>query len=319
MPQPASMAPESRATPREGRADGPDDRVDDRHGPGGGTQSHPAAVAGTLRQRVVTALLLAPLVMLAVLLLPTAGFALVIAAFAIVGAWEWAALAGVVGRAWRVGYAAALAVLLAAIWFALPRSWDLALFAVAAAWWLGLGVTMARIRRITPVTTIQPKLLALGLMVLAAPWLAMTHLHAVPDTGPALVLSLLLLIWIADSAAYFAGRRFGRRKLAVVLSPGKTWAGVWGALAGAGLWGALVALPLGLPLLAALALVLVCALAAVVSIIGDLYESLLKRRRGLKDAGNLLPGHGGMLDRIDSIVAAAPVFALGLLWLLSTR
>lgn len=271
-----------------------------------------------LRARWFTALLLGPAVMLGVLLLPTAWVAVGLAAIVLIGAWEWAGLAGVDDRFGRVAYVLTLGLLLAALWFELPRAWDLGLCAIAAPWWLWIGIALARTRSVPSVSALEPGLLAAGLVVLAAPWIALTHLHADPAAGPLLVLALLLLIWFADSAAYFAGRRFGRRKLAPVLSPGKTWAGVWGALVAATLWGALVAALLGLGPVRGAGLVLVFALTAVVSIVGDLYESLLKRRRGLKDSGALLPGHGGMLDRIDSMTAAAPVFALGLLALSGT-
>lgn len=154
--------------------------------------------------------------------------------------------------------------------------------------------------------------LAAGVVVLLGPWLAVVHLHGVAPFGPMLVLFLLGLIWIADSAAYFSGRRWGRTPLAPVLSPRKTWAGAYGALIGAVLWGLLLVWGLELGWgLAAVAL-LICGVSVAMSIVGDLYESLLKRRRGLKDSGQLLPGHGGMLDRIDSLTAAAPVFALGM-------
>jgi phosphatidate cytidylyltransferase len=133
--------------------------------------------------------------------------------------------------------------------------------------------------------------------------------------GPFLALSLLLLIWFADSAAYFAGRRFGRAKLSVLLSPGKTWVGVYAGTAAAAVWGGLVAVLLGLAPEKAMVFVALCVVTAMMSVVGDLFESLLKRRRLIKDAGSLLPGHGGLLDRIDSATAAAPIFTLGLLWL----
>lgn len=271
---------------------------------------------GALRQRVRTALLLAPPVMLAVLLLPTAWFAVGVAGVLLLAAWEWARLAGVIAPVGRLAYVLTLGAALVAAWWLLPRGWDPVLCGLAALWWLGLAVLLARIREVPHVVGLEPGLLLAGLLVLVAPWLSLVHLHGAEQGGPPLVLTLLLLIWFADSAAYFAGRRFGRRKLAPVLSPGKTWAGVWGALAAAALWGVLIALVLGFGPLHAVALVAVFALTAAVSIVGDLYESLLKRRRGLKDAGALLPGHGGMLDRIDSTTAAAPLFAIGLLWLL---
>jgi phosphatidate cytidylyltransferase len=126
------------------------------------------------------------------------------------------------------------------------------------------------------------------------------------------VLFLLVLIWIADSGAYFAGRRWGRRKLAPLVSPGKTREGAYGALAGGLLWGGVLAALYGVSVPQQGGLVLLCLLTVVASIVGDLYESLSKRERGVKDSGSLLPGHGGILDRIDSLTAAAPVFALGL-------
>jgi phosphatidate cytidylyltransferase len=126
------------------------------------------------------------------------------------------------------------------------------------------------------------------------------------------VLFLLLLIWTADIAAYFVGRRLGRVKLAPVVSPGKTREGVYGALAGACLGGLALGWVQSLGIPATLLAAFVCAITVLLSVVGDLYESLLKRRRGLKDSSNLLPGHGGLLDRIDSVTAAAPAFALGI-------
>jgi phosphatidate cytidylyltransferase len=151
--------------------------------------------------------------------------------------------------------------------------------------------------------------------VLLGPWLALVHLHAAAPRGPELVLFLLLLIWTADVAAFFAGRRWGQAKLTPAVSPGKTRVGVYGALLGAAL--AALALAWWLRLVPALtaAAVAICVATAFVSVVGDLFESLVKRRRGVKDSGRLLPGHGGILDRIDSLTAAAPMFTLGILWL----
>ncbi|WP_462320360.1 phosphatidate cytidylyltransferase, partial [Halochromatium sp.] len=177
-------------------------------------------------------------------------------------------------------------------------------------------VRLALISRIDEPPRLEPPLLLLGLLVLVAPWLALVQLHQLSVDGPLVALSLLMLIWIADTAAYFGGRRFGRVKLSALLSPGKTRAGVYAGVAAAAVWGAAVAALLGLGATKALLLVLMCILAAVMSVVGDLFESLLKRRRGIKDAGALLPGHGGMLDRIDSLTAAAPIFALGYIWLI---
>ncbi len=269
-----------------------------------------------LRARVLTAGLLAPLVMLGVLLLPTLWLALLMALFVTMAAWEWSGLAGCDAQAARAGFVALALICLTALWLAAAYEFDLFILAVAALWWLVLSVRLGLIKRIDQPSRMEPALLLLGLLVLVSPWLALVLLHRLPVDGPLVALSLLMLIWIADTAAYFGGRRFGRVKLSALLSPGKTRAGVYAGIAAAGLWGALVAVLLGLTPMKTLLLILICVLAAVMSVVGDLFESLLKRRRGIKDAGSLLPGHGGMLDRIDSLTAAAPIFALGYIWLI---
>ena len=134
---------------------------------------------------------------------------------------------------------------------------------------------------------------------------------------PELLLFLFVLVWVADSAAYFAGKKFGQNKLAEQLSPGKTREGVYGALVGTfmlslvGIWIWRADLQFSL----AIYFVILCVLSAIISVVGDLFESLLKRNAGKKDSGKLIPGHGGVLDRIDSLLAAAPGFMLGLYWL----
>jgi phosphatidate cytidylyltransferase len=145
-----------------------------------------------------------------------------------------------------------------------------------------------------------------GFFVLVPAWLALARLHA---SDPQLLLYLLLLVVAADIGAYFAGRRFGKNKLAPRVSPGKTWEGVLGGLAAS----ALMAL-IGVRWfeVSAASFIGLCALVVAASIVGDLTESLFKRHAGLKDSGSLLPGHGGLLDRVDSITAAAPVFLVGL-------
>ena len=159
----------------------------------------------------------------------------------------------------------------------------------------------------------QPFILALGLLLLTAAWQALVSLHQLTDIGPQLTLGLLILIWIADSAAYFTGKAFGRRKLAPVLSPGKTLEGMAGALLAAALWGVFMLVMLFSSTSSVIVVALLLSLlTAVVSVAGDLFESLVKRRADKKDSGHLLPGHGGIWDRIDSLIASAPVFVAGL-------
>lgn len=172
---------------------------------------------------------------------------------------------------------------------------------------------MLRAGPVLDASGVDRALLLVSFPVMAAPWFAILALHQNASAGPWLVLFLMMLVWLADSAAYFAGRRFGRNKLAPHLSPGKTIEGVLGALFAAVLW-SLVLLPIA-PGVSWAWLALLSVVTAMISVVGDLVESWLKRRRHLKDTGSLLPGHGGMLDRLDSMVSASPVFAIGfLLW-----
>jgi phosphatidate cytidylyltransferase len=265
---------------------------------------------GTLRQRTVTAFVIGPLVIAAILLLPTPGFALFVGLLLLAGAWEWAALGGLERAPARAAFVALVLAGLIALWLVEPaRFW---LIGAAAFWWALKTVQVAGVKDIDPSLGWQPKVLAEGMLILSAPWAALVELHGGSAQGPLLVLFLMMLVWTADSLAFFVGRRFGRTKLAPAVSPGKTRAGVYGALAGAAAWGLLLGLWLGLGPLETLLAALLCGLTVSVSVVGDLYESLLKRRRGVKDSSHLLPGHGGMLDRVDSLTAAAPVFVLGL-------
>lgn len=273
------------------------------------------ASASSLRRRTLTAFALGPLVIAAVLWLPTPGFALFFTLVVLASAWEWCALAGIESRPWRVGYLLVLALAMGALW--LWPGLQLWSFGLSVLWWGAQTRRLLLVQEVGTVSGPEPGLLPVGLLVLVVPWAALIHLHAFPRLGPESVLALLILIWTADSLAYFVGRRWGRAKLAPAVSPGKTRAGVYGALAGAAVCGLVFAGVLGLDLGHTLLLVTICGLTAMISVVGDLYESLLKRRRGLKDSSQLLPGHGGLLDRIDSLTAAAPLFVLGLTWALT--
>ncbi len=269
-----------------------------------------------LGQRTLTALALGPLVLAAVLWLPTGWLALALALVVLLGAWEWTTLAGVSSPLARLGYLGAVTLGFAGVWQVHVAGWGPYLIAPVVLGWLGVALYLARVAEIPRAEGTDLGLLALGLLVLLGPWLALLDLDAVQPNGPLLVLCLLVLIWAADIAAYFAGRHWGRVKLAPALSPGKTRAGAYAALAAAAACGVVLAGWLRVGPGQGLALVLICVVTVVASVAGDLLESLLKRRRGLKDSGRLLPGHGGMLDRIDSMTAAAPVFTLGLQMLL---
>jgi phosphatidate cytidylyltransferase len=254
--------------------------------------------------------------MAAIWFLPTAGIALLFALVMGLGALEWARLVGLARPLAQAAYLFGLLLLMLLGWllFQADRAMEV-IFLLAALWWLAAIALLWRFSRRNG--AVPPSLLAdlvFGYLVLAFSWLALVELHAL-TAGPYFVSLLLLIVWGADTGAYFAGRRFGRRKLAMRISPGKTWEGAIGGLLLA-LLGALVLHVLvgadwpSLPLLLGIVVVTV-----VFSIVGDLFESMIKRQHGAKDSGNLLPGHGGILDRIDSLTAAAPIFVTGLLWL----
>ncbi len=271
-------------------------------------------MSSSLAKRVATAAALLPVVVIGVLWLPTAWFAVGALLFVLAGAWEWSSIAGIGGSFARALYVVATA-LLAWLLIESPDGWWLRpmLLAVGAGWWLvALAWVVGYQQGIDPVVLRDRRVaMVVGWLVLLPAWLALVLIHASPE-GPYLVLLLFVIIWSADTGAYFAGRRFGRHRLASRVSPGKTWEG----LAGATIAVLLVAAVSGQDSMrAGLHWPFVTALLVMfVSVLGDLTESLFKRRVGLKDSGSLLPGHGGVLDRIDSLTAAAPVFA-ALLWM----
>ena len=270
-----------------------------------------------LKTRVLTALIIFIVTLAVVFLAPPLVFRGLIAILLLAGCREYGRIADL-----RTGQRRAL-VLLQAVVFVLffvfwPRASGLALplLACACLAWLPLFFRLSRYRAdAVPDDAFRRLGFASALLSLTACWFALGWLHD-RENGPLVVFSLLLIIWASDTGAYFAGRQFGRRKLAPVISPNKTWEGVWGgialALLAAWLWtGPVTHLN---PPLAALAVTTV--VTAFASIGGDLYISLHKRRVKLDDTGNLLPGHGGVLDRYDSLLSGAPFFALAFGWLI---
>lgn len=268
-----------------------------------------------LKQRLLTALILIPLVVWAVLKLSTVVLGLILGLFVLLGSWEWARLIGLQSTLVRSAYVAFIAMLLYLSTFLLATSEDFIFAALIAAglWWLIGSVWVFRYRGETGLKPIDTQLgLFVGVIVLIPTWLAMTYIHAFSEDGPAMLLFVMVLVWAADSGAYFAGRKFGKHKLAPQVSPGKTIEGVVGGLLAAALFSVIGATSFDLSVLGGSSFVLVSVVVVLLSVIGDLFESLFKRRAGVKDSGQLLPGHGGVLDRIDSLTAAAPIFALAL-------
>lgn len=263
--------------------------------------------------RLLTALALIPLVVWAVLQWSNPALAAIFAGLVLAGAWEWFDLAGFSGLRARWGSLFLLSVLLMGAWLtrellAVPVLGGAVLF-----WLAAFQMLRCPVQRLAPVPNV-PRLL-MGAVVLIPAWLAMALIHAIPVHGPQLLLFFLVSIWLADSAAYFCGRACGRNRLAPSISPGKTWEGAFAGVGAVLLWSLAGSRWFGLSWSDTLLWVLLMLGVAVGSILADLFESLMKRQRGVKDSGQLLPGHGGVLDRVDSVLGTAPWFALGCLWL----
>lgn len=272
-----------------------------------------------LKTRVITALALLLVLVPSLFFLPQAEWALLLAAFVGVGAWEWGAL-----LRWReamcrllgVGFFLACVILILAAPEVIGASgsfqpdhfWILILYSLASAFWcllmpfwlrhkwsLGRGLTGFLI----------------GGLLLFSTWLALVQLRTL---GALALLAFFAVAWVADIAAYFAGRAFGKHKLAPSISPGKTWEGAAGAVIGVLIYGVLARQGFALESVSLLLWLPALVLLTAISIIGDLYESMLKRQAGIKDSSQVLPGHGGVLDRIDSLTSTMPVIAF--MWLM---
>lgn len=267
-----------------------------------------------LIQRLATALVLLPLLLSAIWFLPPSALYGVFCVAGLVAAWEWAALmrTPAPSAATRAGFVLTAALLMLAAWFL--RAYALWVCGAAALWWL-YSISWVRgypgnFERARPGLS---AMWLIGLLLVVPTMLALWMLHDMPN-GPWRVFYLFFLIFAADTGAYLAGRSLGKRKLAPAVSPGKTVEGMVGGLLLCVAW-AVCAGPLVFMLETPLQIVLLALLSLVVagfSVLGDLVESLFKRSAGVKDSGHILPGHGGMLDRVDSILAGAPMMALGL-------
>lgn len=266
-------------------------------------------MSSTLQKRVITAAILAPSVIGAILWLPPIVVSILLGIIVAIGAWEWSGLAQLESASQRYTYTGALIVcLVLSYWVSLE--WILG---IAVLWWLCATGMVLSYPRPTAVGPHHFYIRAIaGFLVLIPAWKTLTFLLEMRGSGTYIVLYILVLMWVADSGAYFAGRRFGRTKLAPAVSPGKTWEGVVGALVLTAIFTFIYARWSGSDNLHTGILVLLGMLTVMMSIVGDLLESLFKRQAGIKDSGAIFPGHGGVLDRIDSITAAAPIYVTGL-------
>jgi phosphatidate cytidylyltransferase len=257
-----------------------------------------------LKTRVITSIVALAVLGVILFVIPPLMTELIIGIVILAGAWEWSGFLGVPGTILRGTYVAIIGVLIAALYVLLPAGSQLVL-QIAFLWWFVAFIWTMFFP--TPISAIVRWIC--GALVLVPLFIALILLYRI---GPEKLLFALLIVWAADAGAYFAGKQFGRVKLAPNISPGKTWEGVFGGLlvvaflAFAGVRWTDATLGVLLPF---------CLAVAALSVVGDLTVSMFKRTAGVKDSGTLFPGHGGVLDRIDSVAAAAPLFALGLGWL----
>ncbi|TAL83486.1 MAG: phosphatidate cytidylyltransferase [Rhodanobacter sp.] len=269
-----------------------------------------------LLQRTLAALVLAPLVILIILLSSTPVVGLVGALAFLVAAWEWIQLSGLRSPLWRGIVLMATAAIFILLWRVHGTAWTPVLLAAGVAWWL-LACLWLRHFAFAAAPTRESRALKLlaGALVIFPAWIALLSIHAHSPHGNWWLLLAFVVVWASDIGAYFSGRAFGKRKLAPQISPGKTWAGVYGALVAGVMVTTLSGWLLDVRGSKLLALGLLAAVTVGASIVGDLLESLMKRHARVKDSGTLIPGHGGLMDRMDSVFAALPVFAAGLLLL----
>jgi len=267
-----------------------------------------------LKQRIITGLILAPIAIGGIFFLEPLAFSWFIGFVIAVGAWEWANLAGFSKQMERFGFSACLVALLYASSFIDVKY----VLGASVLGWFFAFYLITQYPNKTQVWSSRFKRLLIGVFVLIPAWNGLVYIRGAELTGFQyqgqsvsslwLILYIMFIVWGADVGAYFAGRTWGNKKLAPSVSPGKSWAGVYGGLATIAFFALVASSLLKMSLSNTLILVSFTLITGAISVAGDLFESMLKRHRGIKDSSQLLPGHGGILDRVDSLTAAAPVF-----------
>jgi len=265
-----------------------------------------------LLQRILTAVPLAVLAIWFILTQSSDALFYALLAIIFIAGWEWAQLSGISLIPLRLVYAATI---LLATYFSYPLlqseylQWFKVLLGVSFAWWLYVIYRMSTGHPKASSSELSILKMMLGFLVLLPPVLSLVYIHQ-SSQGAYWLLYSIIIVWIADSGAYFSGRKYGKNKLAPSISPGKTMEGLYGAVIATTIYTFLAAVYFQLDIMQTVILLIIGFFATLISVAGDLYISLLKRERGVKDSGSILPGHGGVLDRIDSITSSAPFFAL---------
>ncbi|MFQ3278224.1 MAG: phosphatidate cytidylyltransferase [Colwellia sp.] len=280
-----------------------------------------------LKQRIITALILAPAAASAIFYLPINYFAGLLMAIIAIGAWEWARFMGLVNSIQRLGYTLVTTALIGLLWFLLPvdETWLVIsgiqheitfILSLSIIWWLFAALLMFSYPKLNTFWASNKFIIAIfGWLTLVPTWLAFmvlrTNSYMIDEfQGAQLLMYLFMLVWSADVGAYFVGKSIGKTKLMPKVSPGKTVEGFLGGVVCAAMLTAIVGVLLEWSNDNFITALLVTLLITSISVLGDLTESMFKRQAGIKDSGTILPGHGGILDRIDSLTATAPVFAL---------
>lgn len=269
-----------------------------------------------LKQRIITGLILAISFLTAIVFLPTEALSMVLAAVMLVAAWEWTRLAALKPVEGLLFYLAMVLGMYGLYCFPEVLQIDQWLLGATLLWWLGISVVILRyepkeIDHTDGVVRLSKAMM--GLITLLPAWWALTQLHNYMSYGYELFIFTFLIVWFADVGAYFAGKSMGKRKLAPNVSPGKTIEGMLGGLLSVVVISLVASFWFDFKGQQQIVFVVMCSVVAIFSVFGDLFESLLKRQVSLKDSSNLLPGHGGVLDRIDSVLAAAPLFLFGMM------
>ncbi len=262
-----------------------------------------------LKQRVLTAIPLAILVIWGILTQPAEIIFYALSVILAIAGWEWARLSGIQNPLARIVYAViiTLAIYFSYQYLSVSPEWLMILFAITGFYWLAATYHMFMKGPKPAESRVSVIKLFIGFIVLIPPLLALMHIR---EQGAEWLFFCLSIIWVADIGAYFSGKRFGKNKLAVHLSPGKTREGFYGAVFATSAYSFFAGFYFELQYVQIFMLLIIAALGTFISVVGDLFISLLKREQGLKDTGAILPGHGGILDRIDSVTSSAPLFAL---------